>query len=121
MILGQTLGRAGSADDACHAAIKAIKPEDGHQTERRAALLYQHALRFDGSDEERRQILARAMLVIPIPASFKSETLRFRRSKFGDGGEMHTLRDGKHIIWRQWTPSDKLKHQAKQKRDAAKA
>jgi hypothetical protein len=95
--------------DTCHTAIKAIKPKDGPQTEKRAALLYQHALRFDGSDEERRQILAGAMLAIPIPASFKSETLRFRKSKFGDGGEMHIIKDGEREIWRQWTPAKELK------------
>jgi hypothetical protein len=108
--------------DACHAAIKAAKAESGDQTERRAALLYQHALRFDGPDDERRQILASAMLA--IPPSVKSETLRFRKSKFGEGGEMHTITDGNRVIWRQWTPASKLKElrsQAQQKRKAAKA
>lgn len=107
---------------ACHDAIKAMKPEKGRQTEERAALLYQHALRFDGSDNERRQILAQGMLA--IPASAKSERIRFRKSKFGEGVEMHIIKDGDREIWRQWTPASELKQikrQAKQKHHAAKA
>jgi hypothetical protein len=84
----------GHALDTCHTAIKVSKPKDGHHTEERAALLYEHALRFDGPDDERRAILAGAMLAIPIPTSFKSETERFRRSKFEEGGEMHIIKDG---------------------------
>jgi hypothetical protein len=110
--------------DACQAAIKAAKPKDGRPTELRAALLYDHALQFDGSDEERRAILASAMLA--IPPDVKSEVLRFRKTKFGEGGELHTIKDkdGKHIIWRHWTPASKLRElrsQAQQKRKAAKA
>jgi hypothetical protein len=58
------------------------------------------------------RLLAGAMLA--IPSKLKSETVRFRKSKFGDGGEMHTLKDGNKIIWRQWTPAKELKRLAKQ-------
>jgi hypothetical protein len=77
------------------------------------------ALRYDGSDEERRAILAGAMLAIPVPASFKSETIRFRKSKFGEGGELYTLKDGEQEIWRQ--PATKLKQRKAQRKPAAKA
>jgi hypothetical protein len=51
---------------ACVGAIKATEAgDDRHLTERRAALLYQHALRFDAPDDERRTILAGAILAIP--------------------------------------------------------
>jgi hypothetical protein len=86
-----------------------VKPESGDQTERRAALLYDHALCYDGSDDERRAILAGAMLAIPVPASFKSERIRYRKTKFGEGGELQIVKDGDRTIWRQWTPASKLK------------
>jgi hypothetical protein len=68
-----------------------------------------------------RAILAGAMLAIPLPASFKSETIRFRKSKFGEGGEMHIIKDGEREIWRQWTPASKLKQRKSQHKHAAKA
>jgi hypothetical protein len=79
---------------------------------------------YDGSDKERGLILAEAMLAIPVSPSIKSETIRFRKSKFGEGGELHIVKDGDRDIWRQWTPASKLKQlkrQAKQKQKAAKA
>jgi hypothetical protein len=108
-----------NALESCHSAIKAVKPESGGEAERRAALLYDHALRYDGSDDERRQILAGAMLA--IPSKLKSEIIRFRKSKFGEGGEMHVIRDGEREIWRQWTPASELKQRKVQHKHAAKA
>jgi hypothetical protein len=58
---------------ACHAAIKATKPKDARETELRAALLYDHALRFDGSDNEKRSVLCEAVLAIPTGAKSKVE------------------------------------------------
>jgi hypothetical protein len=73
------------AVDACHAAIKARKPEDRFKIEERNALLYDHAINFDGSDEEKRAILAEAL--VANLSKIKTEIHRFRKSKFGEGGE----------------------------------
>jgi hypothetical protein len=61
------------------------------------------------------------MLAIPIPASFKSETIRFRKSKFGEGGEKYVLKDGEQEIWRQWTPARELNRRHPRRKQAAKA
>jgi hypothetical protein len=61
------------------------------------------------------------MLAIPIPASFKSETVRFRKSKFGEGGELYIVKDGEQEIWRQWTPASKLEQRKAHHKHAAKA
>ncbi len=112
---------------ACAKAIKASKPNGPDQIEMRAALLYDHALSYEGSDNERRAILAEAMLAIPIPDSIKSEVIRFPKTKFGEGGELHEVKDGNKVIWRSYTPAKELKRlkerqvAAKRKRKAAKA
>jgi hypothetical protein len=91
------------------------------------ALLYDHAINFDGSDERKRAILAEAMLAIPIPDSIESEVIRFPKTKFGEGGELHEVKDGNKVIWRSYTAAKELKRQkerqaaAKRKRKAAKA
>jgi hypothetical protein len=50
---------------ACQSAIKATTPKDPRGVELRAALLYEHALRFDSTENERRIILAQALMAIP--------------------------------------------------------
>src|SRR5688572_25141455 len=105
--------------DICHAAIKAQQPEGGNETEQRSVLLYDHAINFDGSDEEKRAILAEAMLAIPISDSIKSEVIRFPKTKFGEGGELHEVKDGNRVIWRSYTPAKELKRQ-KERQAAAK-
>jgi hypothetical protein len=116
---------------ACAKAIKASKPNSPSQIEMKAALLYDHALNFEGTDNERRAILAEAMLAIPISDSIKSEVIRFPKTKFGEGGELHEVTDGGKVIWRSYTPARELKRRkerqaaadvkAKRKRKAAKA
>jgi hypothetical protein len=81
---------------ACIEAIKATKPDDPHETEIRAALLYQHAMRFDLPNDERRRILLEGMLA--IPTGLKTEVHRF--PKHVGGGELTTVRDGRRIVWR---------------------
>jgi hypothetical protein len=113
------------AVDACHAAIKARKPEDRFKIEERNALLYDHAINFDASDEEKRAILAEAL--VANLSKIKTEIPRFRKSKFGDAGELHESMDGDKTIWRQWIPAKDLKRlkerqaAAKRKRKVAKA
>jgi hypothetical protein len=77
---------------ACAKAIKASKPDGPRQIEMKAALLYDHALNFEGTDKERRAILAEAMLGIPVSDSIKSELTRFPKTKLGEGGELHEVK-----------------------------
>jgi hypothetical protein len=87
-------------------------------------LLYNHAIGFDGSDEEKRAILAAALLAVPAPDSFKSEVIRFPKTKFGEGGELHEVTDGGKVIWSSYTPAKELRRRReaeKAKRKAAKA
>jgi hypothetical protein len=69
--------------DVCRAAIKARKPQGRNETEQRHALLYDHAINFDGSDEEKRVILAEAMLAIPVSDSIKLEVSASRKPNSG--------------------------------------
>jgi hypothetical protein len=54
----------GRAQDACIRAIKAAEPKDRINRERRAALLFHHAVYFDTSDKETIAILTEALAAI---------------------------------------------------------
>ena|GEM_PF-5130083 len=89
---------------ACIEAINAAKPEDEHGTEDRAALLYEHALRFDAPADERRRILVEGLLA--IPTGLKTEVYRF--PKHVGGGELTTMRQGRRIVWRSFARTDEV-------------
>jgi hypothetical protein len=54
----------GKAQDACISAIKAIQPKGRFDRERRAALLFRHAVYFDTPDKETMAILTEALAAI---------------------------------------------------------
>lgn len=91
-------------DRSLNACLEATKPEDGRETETRAALLYQHALRFDAPIDERRRILVEGLLA--IPTSLKTEVHRF--PKRVGGGELTTMRQGRRIVWRSFARTDEV-------------
>jgi hypothetical protein len=54
----------GQAQDACIRAIKAAEPKDPIDRERRAALLFHHAISFDTPDKETIAILTEALAAV---------------------------------------------------------
>jgi hypothetical protein len=54
----------GKAQDACIRAIKAIEPKGRFDRERRAALLFHHAVYYDTPDKETISILTEALAAI---------------------------------------------------------
>jgi hypothetical protein len=87
---------------ALHRVIKAFKPKNPHIIETRALLLYQHALRFDASDQDRRLILCEGLLAIPVkPGKTKVERV--------GNVEVHTVKQGNRIISRGYRTISKGK------------
>jgi hypothetical protein len=106
-VQNEIVGALDMALFSCHSAIKAHKPKDDRKAEERLALLYQHALRFDSTEKERKEILAQALLAVSA-AGVKSTVERL-----GDQ-DILTVKKGRRVIWQSLRPD-------KGKRKAAKA
>lgn len=70
------------------------EPKDARETERRAALLYQHALRFDSTEQEGHAILGEALL-----GGVSSEDVKSTVERVGKDHEILTIKRGRKIIW----------------------